>query len=580
MGLYWIKTEKQESALEKLTGHEILGVDIETGGKNGLIPFQSRVRLIQIATPEDTVLVDLAHIQMPDKLLDILVDPQVTKIFHNAKFDVKHLLHHYNIEVSPVFCTFLASKLLSAGNHHHRHSLESVCKRFLNEKVDKSMQTSDWTGTLTEAQIQYAARDAELLLPLYDEMSAQIHALKLKKVSQLEFKTILPVAAMELNGITLDLSLWNELTAKYYLKMRLLEEELSSQLTDDQCLPGLDAVNLNSPDQVKRALEKRGYKLQGTSEKELRVFASKDPVVEKLLEYRHISRIHQSTLTSFREHVLPETGRIHSSYFQISSASGRFSCSEPNIQQVPREKEIRRAFIPAPGHCFLIADYSQVELRVAAGLSGDPIMLKAYRSGRDLHRLTASLTTGIPYDAITKQERQAAKAINFGLIYAMGPKGLQSSAQASYGVAMSSEEAQTFHRKFFENYKGLARWHRQLEQTGKASRYIRTASGRIRRYHDEHIRITELFNTPVQGTAAEILKASLCIFYDQVKKEKLDANLVAIIHDEVIVETPEPQTEATKKILLDAMLQAASWLVPQVPFEVDLTIANSWAGKQ
>ena len=579
MGLHIITSRAQLSVLSNLKNQTEIAVDIETGGKNGLIPQQSKIRLIQIATQRDVFLIDLMHVDLPEIVRESLGSTKITKIFHNAKFDLKHLLFHYQIKVKSVFCTYLASQLISSGNPHHRHSLDAVAQRFLNQKVDKSLQKSNWMATLSDEQIQYAARDVELLIPLFHAMKIQLTRLKLKKVSQLEFRTIAPVAQMELNGIYLSQVIWDQLETKYLSEQNNIAEELSAILKDDQLLPGFDSINLHSPDQVKRALEKRGHKLTSTSEKELRALQGDDPVISKILKFRHASRIVQSTLKTFKEHILEETHRVHPSYFQISSASGRFSCSEPNIQQVPREKDIRSAFMPENGNLFVIADYSQVELRVAAGLSHDPIMLEAYKKGQDLHKVTAALTSGKPYDQITPEERQAAKAINFGLIYAMGPKGLQMSAKTSYGVEMSQIEAENFHKRFFENYSGIASWHENLEAAGRKTRYIRTAAGRIRKYQDGNIKITELFNVPVQGTAAEILKSALCIFYEQLETRGLQAKLVAIIHDEIIVETPKDYAETTKSALVDCMKQAARWLVPDIPFEIDASIANSWAGK-
>jgi len=579
MGLYYITKKEELDILNVLDSCKVIGVDLETMGKNGLIPQQSNIRLLQIGTASDRFVIDLKLLDLPQKIIDLLNDNRITKIFHNAKFDLKHLYHHFGFFPTPVFCTFLASRIISSGNPHHRHSLGAVLERFLDQTIDKTLQQSDWSGKLSDEQIDYAARDVEFLVPLYREMSEQIRQLKMKKISQLEFRTIEPVAKMELKGIHLDQPQWKQLISTYETEMASIEEELSHLLTDDSLLPGFNSINLNSHEQVRRALIKRGYRLTSTSEKELKALQGDDDVITKLLRYRHVSRILKSTLCSFQEAILPETGRVHPNYFQIASASGRFSCSDPNIQQVPREKEIRAAFTPVEGYLYIVADYSQVELRVAAGLSGDPVMLKAYKERQDLHILTAALTTGKAYNEVDKEERQAAKAINFGLIYAMGPKGLQLSAKQSYGVTMTLSQAEEFHARFFNSYSGIQRWHRELEAFAKKRRYIRTASGRIRRYLSDDIHITELFNVPVQGTAAEALKAALCIFYKACIRRNLDAQPVAIIHDEIIVEVLSSQAQETRAVLTAAMIEGANWLVPNIPFEVDATIATSWADK-
>jgi DNA polymerase I-like protein with 3'-5' exonuclease and polymerase domains len=430
-------------------------------------------------------------------------------------------------------------------------------------------------------------------------MAEKLKTLKLGRVSQLEFRTILPVALMEWKGLRVDASRWEALRPALQAEAQQLSERLLARLRRRGDLPGMNTLNLQSPEQVLEALQDLGLALTGTSEAQLRACAAGLPtgepggepgaeptaepsgrqIVEDLLAYRHLAKLLGSTMQQVVQAILPETGRVHSSYHQIASASGRFACSEPNIQQVPREKKIRACFRPAEGYAFLIADYSQVELRVAAGLSGDATMLEAYRHGQDLHRLTAAITTNVAPEEVSKEARQAAKAINFGLIYAMGPQGLMQSARSSYGVEMTLEQATLFRNRFFQNYTGIRRWQEELERTGRKNRYIRTAAGRIRSYEGEEIRVTELFNVPVQGTAAEGLKSALCLFLDRVRTARLDAHVVAIIHDEIVVEVRQDQAEEALEILRTSMVEGIQWLVPGVPFAVDGLRCESWGDK-
>ena len=579
MAFFLITAEHQLADLERLQHAELVGLDIETAGPNALNPYQDRIRLIQLADGEDCFVIDLDRVDPMAYVRPLLESEAIVKVIHNAKFEVKHFLHHYGLEIRHLFCTRIASTLLAKGQSM-RHGLAAVCQRWLGRAIDKTMQTSDWSGSLNEEQLQYAATDAEVLVDLYQVMAPALASNKLNKVSKLEFRTVVPVAAMELRGIYVDQERLAEVEAHFRKKRAELEEAVLAELSTADALPGMNVLNLNAPDQVKQALADRGIDVPDTLDARLRPLAETYPFIGALLDFRHIDKILASGLRPLHEHVLPETKRVHATYHQIASASGRFACSNPNIQQTPREKMVRGCVRPEPGNVYIIADYSQVELRVAAGLSGDGVMLDAYRKGGDLHRLTAAITMGKNESDVTSEERQAAKAINFGLIYAMGARGLQQSARASYGVKMDLEQATVFRQRYFENYRGISNWQHTSEQLGKRRRYVRTAAGRIRAYADgEEIRVTELFNTPVQGTAAEGLKSAMCIFWERVKKEQLDAAIVAIIHDEIIVECKQEQAEQTKKALEESMIQGISWLIKEVPFEAEAAITDSWAGK-
>ncbi len=579
MALFFIQTAESMADAEPLRGADAIGVDLETAGVNGLEPRQSRIRLLQMATDRDCFVFDVDKVD-PWPLADpILASPDVVKVFHNAKFDVKHLWLHRGCPARNLFCTMLASKLLAKGKRHVHHGLADVARRFLHKEVDKSLQSSNWSGPLTESQIQYAARDAELLVPLYRRMDERLRAEKMHKVSQLEFRTVIPTAAMELRGVYVDMAMLAEAEQWLRGECQRLETALYQELEMSDALPGMNVLNLNAPEQVRQALHDRGVTVRDTSDAQLRPLAKDYPFIADLIQYRHYHKIVNTSIRALKESVLPETGRVHSNYHQISSASGRYACSEPNIQQVPREPRVRRCVRPQAGYAYVIADYSQVELRVAASLSKDPIMLQAYAEGADLHRLTAALTMGKAPEQVAPQERQAAKAINFGLVYAMGPNRLQQSALSSYGVEMTFDEAVKFRERYFQNYRGIHAWQQRLERQGRQRRYVRTPSGRIRSYVGEDIRVTEMFNIPVQGAAAEGLKSAMCIFWQEARDLGLDAEIVAIIHDEIIVEVKREQAPEAMALLERSMVKGIEWLAPGVPFVAEAHIAESWADK-
>jgi DNA polymerase I-like protein with 3'-5' exonuclease and polymerase domains len=434
---------------------------------------------------------------------------------------------------------------------------------------------------LTKQQIEYAAKDAAGLLPLRERLIKDIKSRNLIDACKLEFDCVLAVADMELTGIKLHKEKWEKLRDKYLVEQKEVTSKLNKELGYGNAQINLfgeeevSGINLDSQAQVIKALKKKGIELNTTTHSELIEYKDKYEEIKMLLEYRRVSKAIQGFLNPMSQYINPATGRVHSSYRQIGSHSGRFSCGNPNIQQIPRGKEFRECFVPEKGNKFVIADYSQVELRVAAEIAQDKTMIEAYRSGQDLHALTASLIAGKNIDQVTKSERQAAKAVNFGLIYAMGAKGLQGYSKTVYGIDMTLEEAEVFRERFFKAYKGIAAWHARMKKAVDV-RESRTLSGRRCVYSDEP-GITALLNTPVQGTAADIAKKALGMLVPAAIE--LKGHIVATVHDEILLEVPEELAEKAAFILKSIMEKAGGIYIKQVPIIAETTIADSWAEK-
>ena len=268
------------------------------------------------------------------------------------------------------------------------------------------------------------------------------------------------------------------------------------------------------------------------------------------------------------------TGRLHPQYGQIGAWSGRMSCWNPNIQQIPRDLNFRTCFVAAPGKKLIIADYSQIELRVAAQISGDKRMIDAYKKGEDLHTLTASLVSDVSVDAVTKAQRQSAKAVNFGLIFGMGAASLQQYAQQSYGVEITLEQAALFRNSFFKAYPGIAGWHKHIKDTKPTEE--RSLSGR-KFIFDKDSGFSGLYNTPVQGTAADIAKVALGMLVKRVKGTSIKA--VAAVHDEILLEADAEEAQQAAVMLKEVMEEAGNSILKTVPCVAEVEIANSWAGK-
>jgi DNA polymerase I-like protein with 3'-5' exonuclease and polymerase domains len=574
-----INTEQAlEQALGAISSHAVIGVDTET---TSLSPFQGEVRLLQIATPEQGFVIDLLYLPALSNngLRELLTSAQPVKVFHNAKFDLKMLLHHFDLEVRGLFDTLLASQLIGAGRNEGGHGLAAVSDRHLGELVDKSMQVSDWSGRLTEEQYEYAAKDAALMLPLYEKLSAGLRELKLEEVATLEFESVLPIAAMELAGMALDADCWRGLVVNLERAHEVLSDELRRELAAG--VPQLTLfgeppnINLDSPTQVTEALGNMGIKIEGTRSWQLQPLSKEHPAIEKLLEYRSVQKLLSSYGLALLEHINPVTGRIHADFRQMGATGGRMSCSDPNLQQVPNTPEYRSCFRAPAGRKLVIADYSQIELRILADWSQDTALVKALLSGEDLHCVTASQMFGISLEQVSKDQRAAAKQLNYGIMYGLGAPGLGAR------IGCSLEEAESLLRKYFEAYSGVAAFLRDAADRAVGDRESRTRSGRLIYFSFDandrsQVGATQRLgkNAPIQGSSADIIKRALALLYDALKP--IDARIVNCIHDEIVIEVAGAQADECAAIMDREMIAAAREFIRSVPVTVDIVVGDAW----
>lgn len=365
-----------DEALLAAVGHlsqcEVIGFDTET---TSLSPWEGRMRLLQLAAPDVVYVFDLDRFADGDAgkvealapLRRLLAAPRPVKVAHNAKFDVKWVNHYLGAEVGGVFDSLLASQLISAGEQEDRHNLEAVAGRFLGEALDKSEQLSNWGGELSESQLRYAARDAAIMLPLREKMITRLRADELVRCAQLEFECVAPVADLELAGIFLDRERWREVLGQVEKKRATLAEELQEMLAEGTAQGSLFAnaradINLDSHTQLTAALKRLGVPVpDSTRNWKLQPLAKDYPVVAKLLEYRTVQKALTSYGANILEEINPKTGRIHADFHQIGAPTGRFSCTRPNIQQVPHSIEYRRCFRAPEDRKLVISDYCVVK---------------------------------------------------------------------------------------------------------------------------------------------------------------------------------------------------------------------------
>lgn len=387
----------------------------------------------------------------------------------------------------------------------------------------------------------------------------------LEKVWQLECQLAPVVAAMRARGLRVDLK-------KLEALGKTAEKNRSEAEVKVKEVLGAE-LNPRSPKQVKEALEKRGLKLKSTDEVSL--VMSGDPAAELVLRSRAAEKRAQM-ITAYQEAV-GKDGRIHAEFDPLGTATGRFSCREPNLQNVGRDVEMRSCFVADPKKILVIADYSQIELRVAAYLAKEESMLAAFRSGQDIHTLTAGKLAGKTAEKVTEQERKLAKAVNFGLLYGMSARGLAEYGRISFGLKLEEKEAREFRGKFFEAYPGLQHWHDEARQSAEDPKVteVRTLYGRRRWLPPpggrmEWVRFTALVNTPVQGTCGDAIKRAMVAL--------AEASLVSTVHDELILEVPEKDSEKTAEAVVSAMRQGFAGMVPEEIITVAVRQATSWGG--
>ncbi|MDQ3942057.1 MAG: bifunctional 3'-5' exonuclease/DNA polymerase, partial [Actinomycetota bacterium] len=493
-------------ALEKA---EAVGVDAET---TALSPRDGEMRLLQLAPPDETFVIDIFEARDLSALKEVLEDGP-TKALHNGKFDEAFLWEAHGISLSPVFDTMLAAQLLDGGEYAPSYALEAVVERYLDEELDKSVRRDDWSGELSGAQLEYAARDAAILLPLRERLARALEEEKLDAVSKIEFRAIATIAEMELAGIKLDVARWKELEKTVRERRDRAAEHLESFFPQPEGVLPLEGLgprlNLNSPKQITDAFRTLGIELLDT--KVWTLLKVDHPAARALLEYRELQKKLGTYLEPYPSFIHPKTGRIHANFLQCRVPTGRLACANPNIQQIPHEDEFRRCFVAEEGNVLVIADYSQIELRILAEVSEDSAFVEAFRRGDDLHRVTAATMYGVPMEEVSREQRSAAKRINFGLMYGRGARSL--SAQ----LGTDEERGRELIDEYFANYPKVQRFLQSTANRALGDGTLRTLSGRLRMFGvsrgldslDKGALRREAMNYPVQGAASDIAKLAL-----------------------------------------------------------------------
>jgi DNA polymerase-1 len=580
LALEIVLTEEQLAALiERLQSAPEISLDTETTSEDAMTAELVGISLA--IEPGAGFYIPLAHSylgaprQLPRdlviaKLKDILQTKPI--IGQNLKYDAK-ILRRSGIELKNiVFDSMLAAYLLDPES---RKDLNELARRYLGHSVMDFSELGAARMDLVpiEQAARYSIADAEAVIRLKERMLPELRSTNQEKLFyEVELPLINVLIEMELNGILLDKEILREQAKEL--------ETLATQLLQDIFrLAGQD-FNPNSPKQVAYVLFEK-LKLPvlrktktgpSTDAYVLQELASLHPLPEKLLAYRELEKLLSTYVKKLPEYINPRTGRVHTTFQQHITVTGRLSSTEPNLQNIPVRTElggqIRKAFVAPPGRVLIGADYSQIELRVLAHLSEDPGLIGAFERDEDVHARTAATIFNIPIESVGPRERRIAKMINFGLSYGMTGYGL------AQRTGLSRSEAERFIKNYFENYPGVRAYMERVVREAEEKRYLETLLGR-RRYFVELSSQTkrEAINFPVQGTAADIMKLAMLRVYERIQSGEIRADMLLQIHDELIFEADAEAAERAAQLIKQTMESAFSL---RVPLKVETHIGTNW----
>jgi DNA polymerase-1 len=521
-------------------------------------------------------------------LKSVLEDDRIAKVGQNIKYDALVLKHH-GIDLSGIhFDTMIASYVINPGLR--QHNLDYLARHYLSHKmisyhdvVRKGKAEDDFSGVDVDLAKVYSCEDADITLRLVSILDQKLEEDMNKDLFyNLEMKLLPVLKEMEFAGIKINVPFFKEMSERFAKKINEIQKKIFEEA-------GME-FNINSPRQLGFVLFEK-LRLPGqkktsrtkslsTDVKVLNKLALSDFVIPKLvLKYRTLSKLKSTYLDALVKMINPSTGRIHTSFNQTVTATGRLSSSNPNLQNIPirgeEGREIRKGFVAESGHLFVSADYSQVELRIFAHYSGDKNLIEAFRQGEDIHSRTASELLGVPMEDITSDMRRIAKAINFGIIYGMGYRKLSDELGIDTGTAKEYIDS------YYKRYKGVARYREEMTENALEKGYTTTLFNRRRYLPDiksENNRLRSeaervAVNTPIQGTAADLIKKAMINIHLRMQKEGFKSRMILQVHDELLFEVPEDEVDIITPVVKKEMEEVHEL---KVPLKVDIHSGRNW----
>ena len=524
--------------------------------------------------------------EIREPLKKILEDEDIKKIGHNIKYDAEVLRLH-GIELKGIhFDTMIASYVINPGLR--QHNLDYLTEYYLGHKMIGYKEVvvkgiKDFSQVSIDTAVKYSCEDADYTLRLKDILEKKLKEDKNEELFyNIEMRLVPVLMDMEMAGVKVDVDLLRKLSVEFENRLREIEEEIYKEagmrfnINSSQQLGFVLFEKLKLPT-LKKTQKTKRYSTDVSVLKKLCAYNSKVPSL--VLQYRTISKLKSTYLDALISMADPETHRIHTSYNQTVTATGRLSSSDPNLQNIPirdpEGRQIRKAFIAEDGYLLMSADYSQIELRILAHYSNDEELINAFKNDEDIHTKTAKEVLGVKGREVTAEERRIAKAINFGIIYGMGPKRLSEEIEIDY------KKAKEYIDRYYEKYKGVAKFRENIIEFARKNGYVTTLFNR-RRYlpdiNSENHRIRSeaermAINTPIQGTAADLIKKAMINIHERIKRESSLTKMIMQVHDELVFEVPEKDVEKVKNMVKEEM----EGVYPmRVPLKVDISVGKNW----
>jgi len=592
-----VLSEKELTHLiDRISQADIVAVDTETTSLNYM---EAQIVGISIAIePNQAFYIPCMHDydnapkQLPrdyvlQQLKPWLEDSNTKKVGHNLKYD-SHIFKNHNIDIQGVmFDTMLQSYVLNSTAT--RHNLNAVSKRYLNlntvsyeDVAGKGAKEILFSQVDLKKATYYAAEDADISLQLYHKIYPQLeeHRSLLSIYNNIEAPALQVLQRVERNGVLIDKALLGEQSEEFAITLKELENKVHSVAKTE--------FNLGSPKQLQEILfEKMGLPIlrktpkgqPSTAENVLQQLAYDYPIVKDILDYRTIAKLKTTYTDKLPLMINPRTGRVHTSYHQAVTATGRLSSSDPNLQNIPirraEGKRIREAFVVSEGYQMMAADYSQIELRIMAHISQDEGLLNAFSQGLDIHQATAAEIFNLSIEDVKQDHRRSAKAINFGLIYGMSAFGL------SNQLSISRKEAEEYIRLYFSRYPKVKDYMDNTRLRTKETGYVETVLGRrlylpdinASNYQRRQYAERSAINAPMQGTAADLIKMAMINLQKHIDNENLDAKIIMQVHDELVLEVRQDIVDSLKETINHIMSSVADL---DVELKVDVGLGDNW----
>jgi len=585
-----VNMENLDEFFVEISGFKEVAVDLETTSLNAL---EAEIVGVSIAAGERAWYLPVAHTRGENldraavlpRLKNLLEDGSVGKIGHNVKYDAI-ILRRNGVNLDPItFDTMLAAYILDPGSRgyalgklaeaHLNHRMQSI-----TELIGKGKNQVSFAEVDIESAARYSGDDAFTTRRLKEVFEPRLEREGLLSLFRdVEMPLMRVLMDMEMHGVCLDVPFLRDISDDFSRMMEQLERliyECAGEKFNINSTKQLGEILFGKLGLKARRRTKTGY---STDTDTLTALAKQHELPGYILDYRQLAKLKSTYVDALPAMANPRTGRVHTSYNQAVTATGRLSSSDPNLQNIPIRTElgrnIRRAFVAPPGYLLLSADYSQVELRIMAHMSGDAVLNEAFRNGEDVHRRTASVLFGVPPEAVSDEQRRQAKTINFGVMYGMGAYAL------SEQLGIGRNEAKSFIDYYFRVHTGVSAFIEKTVEDAKKNGYVTTILGR-KRYvtgiHSENRNVSEFarrtaINTPIQGSAADLIKLAMIKVSERLKGENLDAHMILQVHDELVFEVSEDVVDETKEVVREEMEGA---LELRVPLVVDIGLGKNW----